>query len=141
VTTPRRAAEALKESVDIDTRQKLVSWIVKYARARDAEQQAKTEKEGMGKAFKDFLEEHPDDFLYDGETGLQAVLQERRGTPSYDLVTLHEQDPLLFQRLLKLGCLQVNHTAVKAQGAQVGGIEKFAFPAPITTALQVKETK
>lgn len=141
MTTRKEAAEALKEPLDIDTHRKLVEWLPLYVRARDAEQQAKSEKEGMGKAFKDYLEAHPDDTLYDGETGLQAVLQERHGTPAYDLVTLHENDPLLFGRLLKTGCLQVNAAAVKAQGAQVGGVEKYAFPAPITTALQVKEVK
>lgn len=128
-------------TTDIDTRAKLSGWLVNYCRARDAEAQAKNEKEALGKSFKEWLDENPGDVLHDGEHGLQALLQERRGTPVYDLITIAEKDPILFDRLLKTGCLQVNAAAVKVQGVQVAGVEKYAGPAPVTTALQVKEIK
>lgn len=87
-----------------------------------------------------WMNANPGESLVDGERGYKGYLQPRQGATPYDLVALREQDPLLFQRLLNLGCLTVNAKAVAAQGVQVAGVSKYAGPRPVTYSLQVVKT-
>lgn len=119
----------------------LTALLATYVAARAERGAADDLLKTLGDRFKAWLDAHPEDELVDGERGLRAFLQPRRGTPVYDLVAIQERDPVLFERLLKLGCLSVNAAAVKAQGAQVAGVEKYASPTPSSPALQVKEIK
>ncbi len=87
--------------------------------------------------LKEWFRLHPDQRLTDGEHGIEAFMQTKRGPPEYDLISIHEKDPVLFERLLKTGCLRVDAASVKAQGIQVSGVERYASPRPETLALQV----
>ena len=116
----------------------LESTLVEYVRARDLEASAKRAKDEIASPIKSWLEQNPGEVLVDGEHGITAELQHRATAPVYDLITIYETDPVLFERLIKTGCLQVNGAAVKAQGAQVAGVDRFASPGGVSTALTVK---
>lgn len=136
MTTREEAAEALNM-----TEADLIDMLPRYVEQREIKANAERFLDPLGKEIKKWLEGHPDDVLVDGERGITASLQERRGTPAYDLLSLHEKEPVLFERLLMTGCLKVDAAAVKVQGVQVSGVEKYASPTPVTTALLVKEER
>lgn len=125
---------------DIDTRAKLTGWLSQYIDARAAENAAKAHKEALGKAFKEWLEENPGEVLYDGELGVQALMQERDAPGrDCDLNAVYDGNKALFEQLLKNGCLKVDEAAIKRAGALVGGIEPYLAPKRRTTALVVKD--
>lgn len=130
----------LADSIDIDTRRHLVGLLAPYVEAQIEESGAKKRKEIIGKAVKEWLEEHDGEELADLEHGLVATLKER-GMPGreYDLVSIAKNDPSLFQRLLDLGCLEVSDAKVKVQGQQLAGVERYAFPKRVTRYLDVKK--
>ena len=136
MTTREEAIEALNM-----TEADLVAMLPRYVEQREIKADAERFLDPLGKEIKKWLEAHPGEPLVDGERGITASLQERRGTPAYDLLTLHEKEPVLFERLLLTGCLRIDHSAVRVQGIQVSGVEKYASPTPVTTALLVKEEK
>ena len=108
-----------------------------YVNHRTEKRVYETAVDAWGTRIKAWLQDHPGEQLIDGEHDIVASLQERRGTPEYDLVTIAERDPGLFDRLLKTGCLRVDHKSVMAQGMQVTGHEVYASWPPVTQALQV----
>ena len=108
-----------------------------YADARAEKLPLETELQTWGTRIKAWLQGHPGEQLIDGEHNIVAELQPRRGSPEYDLISIAEHDPGLFDRLLKTGCLRVDHKSVKAQGMQVAGTEKYQSWPPMTEALQV----
>lgn len=125
---------------DIDTRAKLTGWLIQYVEARNAENAARTHKETLGKAFKEWLEDNEGEVLYDGELGVQALMQEKDAPGrDCDLNAVYENNTALFEQLLKNGCLKVDEAAIKRAGALVGGIESYLAPKRRTTALVVKE--
>ena len=113
------------------------SLLLPYTNVRADKHQIELAMEAWSKQLKAWLRDHPGEQLIDGEHNIVASLQERSGTPGYDLITLAERDPGLFDRLLKTGCLRIDHKSVQAQGMQVAGTEVYASWSPITTALQV----
>ena len=117
----------------------LENLLPSYAANRHAEYEARKAKDGIASLLRQWLEAHPEQVLYNGEAGIEASLRPRK-LPGrlYDLTTLAKQDPALFERLLEMGCLQVNDAIVKEQGAQVGGVERYAFPQGETKALVVE---
>ena len=141
MTTLEEEAADYWAGMDEMSESDLVSLLKPYAEARQAKTDAETVMKGISDRLKAWLDQHPGEELVDGEHGLRATLKERRGTAPYDLTSIAKQDQVLFQRLLDMGCLQVNAVAVKAQKEQVGGVEKYAFPAPVTTYLDVKDTR
>ena len=108
-----------------------------YIAARAEKQPFETVLQAWGTQLKAWLQDHPGEQLIDGEHNIVAELQSRQGSPEYDLITIAEHDPSLFSRLLKTGCLRVDHKSVKAQGVQVSGVEAYASLPPVTEALQV----
>lgn len=127
------------DSFPPDEQGELEALLVEFASTRSMKSGLETYLDGMTRRLKAWLDAHPGEELVDGEHGLRAYLQPRRGQRPYDLLSLRLADPVLFERLLDLGCLTVNPAAVKAQGAQVGGINRFAGPEPVSYSLQVKE--
>ena len=108
-----------------------------YVAIREQKQPFETALDAWAKRLKAWLRDHPGEEIVDGEHNIVASLQERRGTPEYDLMTIYEHDRHLFDRLLKTGCLRVDHKSVMAQGMQVTGHEVYASWPPVTQALQV----
>ena len=108
-----------------------------YVNHRADKQLYETALTAWGTRIKAWLQAHPGEQLIDGEHNIVAELQPRRGSPEYDLISIAEHDPGLFDRLLKTGCLRVDHKSVLAQGMQVAGTEKYQSWPPMTEALQV----
>lgn len=138
--TLEEAQEVFEEAGVIQTQASLEGMLDDYAGFREAKTECEKRMGQMSPLMKKWLDEHPDEELVDGEHGWRGYLQPRRGATPYDLVAIRKQDPLLFERLLDLGCLVVNGAAVVAQGAQVAGIKKYAGPRPVTYSLQVEKT-
>ena len=70
-----------------------------YADARDEKKPFDTALENGVKGLRHGSRDHPGEELVDGEHNITASLQERRGTPEYDLVTIAEHD-----RICSTGC-------------------------------------
>lgn len=132
---------AAADAADEVNRQHLVNLLEPYVQYRKDETTAKDSKDIIAKLFRDFLEKNPGEVLW-AETSagvIEAQLKTRKQAGrEYDLLTLADKDPTLFERLLKTGCLRVDDAAVKRQGQQVGGAERYAFPQQETTYLDVK---
>ena len=116
----------------------LLAMLPLYVDLRERETSAKEEKERIGKPIRKYLEEHPGETLYDGESDIEGRLQRRSSAPQYDLLSLFEREPELFKRLLHSGCLRADHGLIVKQGAQLGGIARYAFPHGETFVLDVK---
>lgn len=121
------------------SRDDLENMLHLYTAARSRRDRAEGDMAAMAKLLKPWLEINVGEELLDAERGLHAYLQPRRGPKPYDLVAIRRQDLQLFERLLDTGCLFVNAKAVKAQGAQVAGINKYAGLEPISYALMVEK--
>ena len=128
------------ETVEHISQQMAVNMLAPYLEARSERDHYAKTVERFGALLKDYLEREGG-VVYDGERGIEASLQTRNGTPVYDLVAIREHDPVLFQRLIDLGCLAVNAAAVKAQGQQLVGIERYAGPGKGSVALIVSEKR
>ena len=128
-----------EETVEI-TREVAVGMLAAYVDARLRVKNETFTQDKLGQLIKHYLETH-EEVLYDGEHEIEARLQERGAAPVYDLVSIQDKDPVLFGRLMQLGCLTVNAAAVKAQGQQLLGIERYAGPGKGTTALIVQEKR
>ena len=116
----------------------LVSLLRAYVEARAERDNYNKRVEALAKMMKEFLVSHPGEVLYDGEHKIEARLQERSGGVTYDLISIHKADPILFQRLFDTGCLTVDAAVVKAQKDQIGGLAKYEMPKRGTTALIVE---
>lgn len=132
---------AIEQEIEADEAS-LVGMLADYCSARATEADGKFVKEKLGALFKNFLERHPDQVLFDGEHEITARLQSRalpgRGC---DLNAVYDGARPLFEQLLRNGCLKVDMTAIKTAGALVGGIEHYLAPAGTTTALIVEEKR
>ena len=117
----------------------LIGLLRVYVDYRRREAEAGEVKDQVGGQLKRWLEAHPGEVLWDGETRLEGRLQQRAGTITYDLLGIEEFDPPLFNRLLRLGCLRVDAGAVKVQAEQLAGIQRYALPGKGTVALLVEE--
>ena len=135
-------SQELSDTLETDQLEHMVKMLSAYVRARSEATDAKRTQDMIGDLLKGYLERHPDEVIWDGETGIEACMKERTlPGKQYDLISLAKKDALLFQRLLEMGCLQVNAAAVKVQGAQVGGVEAYAFPQGKSKALSVEVKK
>lgn len=135
-------SQELSDTLEAEQLSHMVNLLPGYLEARSEEAEAKKRKDLIGGMLKSYLERHPEEVIWDGEAGIEASLKERSlPGKEYDLISLAKKDELLFRRLLETGCLQVNAAAVKVQGAQVGGVEAYAFPQGKTKALSVEVKK
>jgi succinate dehydrogenase/fumarate reductase flavoprotein subunit len=138
MTTAEEAANALKESLDIDTEARLVGLLPTYIKARDAETRAKAQKESIGDSFKKWLKANPDKVLYDGELELQAVMKDKAAPGrTCDFNSLYQNDLALLVRLIQNGCLRIDEDAVKKAGPLVSDVERYLAPKRRTESLYV----
>ena len=132
------ASRELADSVEM-TRENAAGLLPAYVKARDESTSAKKHQDRLGDLIKHFLEQHPEEVLWDGENEIEATLQ-TRSLPGreYDLATMWEKDRIIFERLVLHGCLKVDEVAVKRAGQNVGGVDRYAYPQRSTTALKVE---
>ena len=109
-----------------------------YHAARLDEAKAKRRKDGAGGHLKRFLEdEEGNRTLFDAEWSLDASIETRTGTPTYDVRKIPAE---LVLWLARQGNLKVNHDAVMkvAECTEKDALKKFKMPGKPTTALIVK---
>jgi len=128
-----------EESVELSL-QDVVGLLRPYVEARDQETSSGKQRARLGELLKHYLERHPGEVVYDGESGLEASLQERQGAAVYEMDRMPEDLVLLLHRH---GALKVDGIVLKAlAGHQVAEQAKaYARPGAATVALNVKETK
>ena len=116
---------------------RVVGLLKPYADARHDEQIASRKKDDAGKVIKDWLLRHPDMSLFDGETGLEAVLKERRGTESYDVTHMPRE---LVVKLWKANALKVDVTVLRALKASTLPVDcqQWKVPGGVTEYLDVQ---
>lgn len=130
----------LGEEVEL-RRPDVVKLIGPYAEARAAEFGAKRDKERVGSVIRQFLEEHPEETLYDGELGLEAMLKQRTGPSELDIIGLAEKHPQIVVRLAELGLLRLDNTGWRAQKEkfpEAVTIQGFISPGKGSVALNVE---
>jgi hypothetical protein len=134
---------ATDEEVELDPiveERRVVGLLKPYADARHDEAIAKRRKDDAGAVIKEWLDKRPGEAVFDGETGLEAVYQERRGSESYDLTNV---PPALLKRLQKAKCLKVDVTVLRAL-SQHGDtlpvdMQPWKVPGGVTYALDVQK--
>jgi hypothetical protein len=130
------------EDEDVEARRNAVANIKQYDTERTNETTAKAAKDTAGQVLREFFKTHPDETeLVDGEWGLRAYMETRRSKGhSYDLVSIIENHPSLFARLVSVRALQIDHDLAVAAGL-TSEIERYELPHGETQALQVKAIK
>jgi len=123
--------------------QEIVGLLKPALEEREKRDQYSRRYEALKTIIRAYFEDHPEYRLYDGESEIEAWLEERSlpGGMEVDLISLRQQDPILFQRLFDCGCLTLNHKALEAQGAQVAGWKRYAMPKGKTTALRIERKR
>ena len=120
------------------TAEQLVPLLRAYCEARTQREVYGKQTEQLGALIKAYLQSHPGEVLWDGETRMEARLQMRAGV-IYDLVSIRAKNPVLFDRLADLGCLTVDSQVLKAQLDQLPGVEDYRMPGRATQALMVEQ--
>ena len=85
-----------------------------------------------------WLDAHPGEQLREGESGISATLQERRGSDELDVIRLAENRADLLLWLALHGCLRLDGAAWKAlqgKAAETVGVKPFLMPGRGSTAL------
>ena len=106
-------------------------------------------KENLGQDIKAFLEANDGrysarDPLYDGETGLEAWLQEKEAAATYDVIWLAKEHPEMIVELALVGALKAEPAILKPLGDKLAAAEALLMkkmPGKPTTALQVQKRR
>ncbi|MDR7495298.1 MAG: hypothetical protein QN190_14135 [Armatimonadota bacterium] len=127
--------------IDNTRRAILADVLPEYLAARAERLAAEKRERRAAELLRSWLRANGERELIDAETGLGVRLRERQGAPAYDAVAIRERDPALWQRLVDLGCVAVDHRAVRAQerAGQIGGLDPYRIPGSVTEALIVVE--
>lgn len=118
--------------------ERIESLLEPYRNNQDAQNLYGKEAAKLGARLKEWLALHPEvEEIVDGEHGLVGRLQTRK-LPGhrYDLVSIIENNPALFARLISVRALRVDHELAVAAGLGPE-IKKYEVPAGETAALIV----
>lgn len=140
MTLDKLIADVTAEEAQAD--RKAIENIKRYDVERANEQQAKAQKDAAGNVIKDYLRTHPEvTELVDGEWGLRAFMETRRSKGhKYDLVAIIENNPKLWERIVSVRALTLDHDIAEANGLG-DEIKRYELPNGETQALQVKPVK
>lgn len=135
------ASQELAE--ELVQREHLVKMLPAYVEARGERDMAGKHVEMIGKLFKAYLERHEDEVLWtehaDGD--IEAKLQHRKGTESYDVTSM---PPELVLQLHQARALQVDVKVIRALAGKdilPEDIKRYQIPGPETTALMVEQKR
>lgn len=124
------------------TEAELIDQLHLYVEARNTRGIASKYMDDLGRGFKAWLEEHPEDELVDAERGFHAYLKEQNAPGRVcDFNALLDNDLILLTQLVRNGCLRLDEEAVKRAGALVGGLDRYLAPKGKTKSLHVEEIK
>ena len=129
-----------EDAAAVARRGELEATLVDYVTARDSQKLWADRVKDLGGDLKQWLEEHPEELLVDGERGIVAQLQER-SLPgrACDFNAMYDNDARLLEQLVRNGCLKVDEDAIKRAGPLVAGIDRYLAPKGKTFALEVKQ--
>ena len=133
---------AAVEDEELAGRRAAVGAIKPYAVERDNESTAKAAKDGHGLVLREFFKSHPNDLeLADGEWGLKAYMGTRKlPGHKYDLVSIIENNPALFARLVSVRALLIDYDVAVKQGLE-SEIKRYEVPSGETQALIVRPVR
>lgn len=118
----------------------LMNAYLEHRSKRDAAQRA---MDIAAQPIREFLEEHGGQ-LYDGETRIKAALQDKKGTPECDLMTMAEREENLVLWLAQHGLLKVDWTAAKAldgKAAEMLRLKDFVSPGAGSQSLRIERER
>mgnify|MGYP001580232971 CR=1 FL=1 len=130
MTTEAKAASTL-------TRREAVAILSEYELLGHAITETQKRRTGLGDAIKRWFATTGEAELVDGENGLVARLQRRRGPAAYDVASMPAELVLALQ---PLGALNVDAKvlrALKGKMIEADDAERFAIPGAETVALIV----
>ena len=138
MTNPLSDTLAELEQEEAADRATLIDMLSIYIEARDKRDGAGKDVSRLAGYIRQYLDLHPGEELWDAERNIVAFLQPRK-VPGrrYDVSAIIANNPRLWQQLIEHGCLELNEAAIKAAGPNVGGVEKYAYPQGMSTALMV----
>ena len=134
----------IQESIDAEEaqeRRRLVELLRPYCELRFARDAYDRDLKPIADLLKSWLQLRPEEEIADLERGIVARLQERHGADVYELARMPED---LVLALWRSNALTVNGAVLKALGKGHELSERakpYARPGPVTTALEVKETR
>ena len=123
------------------TQRQAVALLQFYVRARSFAVDAKRDQDALGAQIKGYLEAHPGEELHDGELGIVARLQRRRGADRFDVMSMNDE---LVLALKALGALSLDRDWIKAMAgkcSEADEAKRFVVPAGEIVALDVREER
>ncbi|HXK33125.1 MAG TPA: hypothetical protein VNM91_03815, partial [Dehalococcoidia bacterium] len=104
---------------------------------------AERREKAAAELLRSWLRANGEDELVDAESGWGVRLQTAQGTPRYDVVSLREHDPALWQRCVELALVTLDHRAVQAQerAGQIAGLDRYRMPGSTVERLVVIEPR
>ena len=129
----------IEQEVELDRRM-LVDLLRPYINERAERDNHGKQVERYAALLKNYLERHPGEEIFDGESGIVAKLLERH---SSDVFETERMDAKLIRDLHKVGALKVDPAVIKALGGQeiADRAKKYLRPGTVTAYLDVKETR
>lgn len=136
----RLIAETEEEEAQAD--RDAIASIKAYDVARANRDQGAEDMKAPGEVLRNYFRSHPDEReLVDGEWNLRAYMETRRSKGhKYDLVAIIENNPALWERLVSVRALTLDHDIAEANGLG-DEIKRYELPNGETQALQVKAIK
>ena len=125
------------------TEAQLIPLLNAYLTHRTARDRADRAMKIAAEPIRQFLERHGGQ-LYDGENRITAALQDKRGTPELDTMTMAEQEPSLLEWLAAHGCLKLDakaFAALEGKAPETLRAKDFMSPGPGSQALKIERER
>ena len=122
------------------TQRAAVGMLAHYTALRHRIAKLEKERELMADFIKSWLRDNPSEELVDGEAGIRARLQEREGTPEYDVASMPDALVLWAQAH---HILQLNHKRARyyvGESPEGDALKGYRTPGQVSEALVVWES-
>ena len=133
--------ELLEENA-IDDRAEIVALLPSLHLQREVMGEARKEDKRLTERVKQWLLLARETEVEDGEHGIRAWLQERSGSPDYDVISAANASPEMVVKLAQAGVLKVDRTALSAMRGKAAHFDDFAaryaMPGQMSVALRVE---
>lgn len=131
------------EAEALAARMKALDWLAELADLNDVILPAERRKKELIDNLKQYMALGGMDELYDGEHGVTARFQDRKGSPQYDLISAAEQHPEAVVAAAQAGMLSLDGAMLKRLRDKAGAmwadrLAAFEGPGKGSSALIVK---
>lgn len=136
---------AMADDGDILDRGAIVGLLYEYKTLTNAINDTRKRQQALRGRIVQFMELEGERSLHDGEHDITVRLQQRAGTPEYDVASLAAREPQVVGRLALIpGFMRVKHSLIKALGdssMDLAELRKVEVPGQGSTSLIIEDEK